>query len=191
MEPDWLAAELPPPPRRQHLPKPVEREKSLSLWSIIKECVGKDLTRVCLPVFFNEPLSALQKTAEDLEYSELLDEVCLLLIIDMCMGCGKQTCCAQRIAVFKDEQVSGLQLGMILLFCEGVCTCACHKAHARGPYLICYLFACIGCRAAARQLATLNQGSRLCGVVLFKRCAISHFKALQSAAGRDVRIGTR
>lgn len=36
--------------------------------------VGKDLTRVCLPVYFNEPLSALQKSAEDLEYSELLDE---------------------------------------------------------------------------------------------------------------------
>ena len=47
----------------------------MGLWSIIKECVGKDLTRVCLPVFFNEPLSALQKSAEDLEYAELLDKV--------------------------------------------------------------------------------------------------------------------
>jgi oxysterol-binding protein 1 len=36
--------------------------------------VGKDLTKVCLPVYFNEPLSVLQKTAEDLEYSELLDQ---------------------------------------------------------------------------------------------------------------------
>lgn len=35
----------------------------------------QDLTRVCLPVYFNEPLSALQRTAEDLEYSELLDAV--------------------------------------------------------------------------------------------------------------------
>lgn len=32
----------------------------LSLWSLIKDMVGKDLTRVCLPVYFNEPLSALQ-----------------------------------------------------------------------------------------------------------------------------------
>jgi hypothetical protein len=40
--------------------------------------VGKDLTRVCLPVYFNEPLSALQKTAEDLEYSELLDAAAAL-----------------------------------------------------------------------------------------------------------------
>lgn len=37
--------------------------------------MGKDLTRVCLPVYFNEPLSALQKSAEDMEYSELLDKV--------------------------------------------------------------------------------------------------------------------
>eukprot|EP00873_Tetraselmis_striata_P014688 jgi/Tetstr1/434952/TSEL_023946.t1 len=61
------------PQRRSRLPPPKEREKSVSLWSIIRECIGKDLTRICLPVFFNEPISALQKSAEDMEYSELLD----------------------------------------------------------------------------------------------------------------------
>ena len=74
--PKWLQKELPPPPRRERLPSPKQREKSVSLWSIIKECVGKDLSRVCLPVFFNEPLSSLQRIAEEMEYSELLDEVC-------------------------------------------------------------------------------------------------------------------
>lgn len=69
----WLSTEGPPPHRRVRLPTPLEPEKRVSLWSLIKEMVGKDLTRVCLPVYFNEPLSALQKTAEDLEYSELLD----------------------------------------------------------------------------------------------------------------------
>lgn len=34
---------------------------------------GKDLTRICLPVYFNEPLGALQKFAEELEASDLLD----------------------------------------------------------------------------------------------------------------------
>lgn len=58
------------------MPTPAQAEKTYSLWSIIKECIGKDLSRVCLPVYFNEPLSALQKSAEDLEYSELLDKVC-------------------------------------------------------------------------------------------------------------------
>ncbi|KAK3242775.1 hypothetical protein CYMTET_47549 [Cymbomonas tetramitiformis] len=59
--------------RRHVLPVPVEKENSMNLWSIIKEMVGKDLTKVCLPVYFNEPLSSLQKVAEELEYSHLLD----------------------------------------------------------------------------------------------------------------------
>ncbi|OVA06728.1 Oxysterol-binding protein [Macleaya cordata] len=59
--------------RRSKLPDPVEKEKGVSLWSIIKDNVGKDLTRVCLPVYFNEPISSLQKCFEDLEYSYLLD----------------------------------------------------------------------------------------------------------------------
>ncbi|XP_009401674.2 oxysterol-binding protein-related protein 1B-like isoform X2 [Musa acuminata AAA Group] len=59
---------------RKKLPDPIEKEKSVSLWSMIKDNVGKDLTRVCLPVYFNEPLSSLQKCFEDLEYSYLLDQ---------------------------------------------------------------------------------------------------------------------
>ncbi|KAJ6999175.1 oxysterol-binding protein-related protein 1C-like isoform X1 [Populus alba x Populus x berolinensis] len=59
--------------RRKKLPDPIEKEKSVSLWSMIKDNIGKDLTKVCLPVYFNEPLSSLQKCFEDLEYSYLLD----------------------------------------------------------------------------------------------------------------------
>ncbi|KAM3262629.1 hypothetical protein ACQJBY_053020 [Aegilops geniculata] len=62
-----------PSKRRTKLPEPVEKEKGVSLWSMIKDNVGKDLTRVCLPVYFNEPISSLQKCFEDLEYSHLLD----------------------------------------------------------------------------------------------------------------------
>ena len=109
--------EGPPPKRRDRLPKPHQSEKSVSLWSILKEVnaptdgvsglyapsqylyrchcraqthdslyavrvqvVGKDLTKVCLPVYFNEPLSALQKMAEELEYSELIDKACQPLL---------------------------------------------------------------------------------------------------------------
>lgn len=60
--------------RRKKLPDPVEQEKGVSLWSMIKDNIGKDLTRVCLPVYFNEPISSLQKCFEDLEYSYLLDQ---------------------------------------------------------------------------------------------------------------------
>ena len=33
-------------------PDPAEKEKGVSLWSIIKDNVGKDLLRICLPVYF-------------------------------------------------------------------------------------------------------------------------------------------
>lgn len=59
--------------RRKKLPDPVEKEKGISLWSMIKDNIGKDLTKVCLPVYFNEPISSLQKCFEELEYSYLLD----------------------------------------------------------------------------------------------------------------------
>jgi len=59
--------------RRKKLPDPVEKEQGVSLWSMIKDNIGKDLTKVCLPVYFNEPLSSLQKCCEEMEYSYLLD----------------------------------------------------------------------------------------------------------------------
>lgn len=59
--------------RRNNLPEPKEKEKPVGLWSIIKDNIGKDLSGVCLPVYFNEPLSSLQKCFEDLEYSYLVD----------------------------------------------------------------------------------------------------------------------
>lgn len=46
----------------------------ISLWSVLKSMVGKDMTRMTLPVTFNEPTSLLQRVAEDLEYTELLDQ---------------------------------------------------------------------------------------------------------------------
>ncbi|GAB2214330.1 hypothetical protein Droror1_Dr00018673 [Drosera rotundifolia] len=60
--------------RRESLPEPKEKENPVGLWSIIKDNIGKDLSGVCLPVYFNEPLSSLQKCCEDLEYSYLIDE---------------------------------------------------------------------------------------------------------------------
>ncbi|SCV01967.1 LAME_0G19724g1_1 [Lachancea meyersii CBS 8951] len=46
----------------------------ISLWSVLKSMIGKDMTRMSLPVTFNEPTSLLQRVAEDLEYSSLLTE---------------------------------------------------------------------------------------------------------------------
>ncbi|MEQ2245095.1 hypothetical protein ILYODFUR_023982, partial [Ilyodon furcidens] len=47
---------------------------SLNLWSIMKNCIGKDLSKIPMPVNFNEPISMLQRLSEDLEYHELLDK---------------------------------------------------------------------------------------------------------------------
>jgi len=48
-----------PMKRRTRIPdKP---NVSLNLWSVIKNCIGKDLTKIPLPVNFNEPISMLQK----------------------------------------------------------------------------------------------------------------------------------
>lgn len=35
--------------------------------------IGKDMTRMTLPVSFNEPTSLLQRVAEDMEYADLLN----------------------------------------------------------------------------------------------------------------------
>lgn len=43
-----------------------------NLWSFLKNCVGKELTKIPMPVNFNEPLSMLQRMTEDFEYAHLL-----------------------------------------------------------------------------------------------------------------------
>ena len=47
---------------------------SFSLWSIMKNCIGKDLSKIPVPVNFSEPTSMLQRLVEDFEYSEILDK---------------------------------------------------------------------------------------------------------------------
>uniref|UniRef100_A0A1D1ZA57 Oxysterol-binding protein-related protein 1D n=1 Tax=Anthurium amnicola TaxID=1678845 RepID=A0A1D1ZA57_9ARAE len=84
--------------RREKLPEPKEKEKPVSLWSIIKENIGKDLSGVCLPVYFNEPLSSLQKCFEDLEYSWLVDRA---------LEWGKQGNSLMRILYIAAFAVSG------------------------------------------------------------------------------------
>ncbi len=49
------------------LPKP-----ALQVWSFLKNAIGKDLSKVTLPVIFNEPISMLQRMCEDIESIELL-----------------------------------------------------------------------------------------------------------------------
>ncbi|GAA5840076.1 hypothetical protein JCM11251_000596 [Rhodosporidiobolus azoricus] len=58
--------------RRTQLPSPVAGDE-FSMLSMLRKNVGKDLSTISFPVSMNEPLSALERIAEELEYSELLD----------------------------------------------------------------------------------------------------------------------
>lgn len=61
-------------PVRIELPVKDDDRPKVGLWGILKSMVGKDITKIALPVAFNEPTSMLQRLAEDLEYSTLLDK---------------------------------------------------------------------------------------------------------------------
>lgn len=60
-------------PVRKRLKMDQDDRPKLSLWSILKSMIGKDMTKMTLPVSFNEPTSLLQRVAEDMEYADLLD----------------------------------------------------------------------------------------------------------------------
>lgn len=62
---------------RRTLPAPMLDRSAYSIFSVIKQAIGKDLTRFSIPVVWNEPLSFLQRLAECLEHSSLLDRAAL------------------------------------------------------------------------------------------------------------------
>ncbi|XP_056610294.1 oxysterol-binding protein-related protein 6 isoform X4 [Triplophysa dalaica] len=60
--------------RRSCLPAPAPDTANINLWNILKNNIGKDLSKVSMPVELNEPLNTLQHMCEELEYTELLDK---------------------------------------------------------------------------------------------------------------------
>jgi hypothetical protein len=74
--------------RKRRTAIPDKPDKPLNLWSIMRSCIGKvnmkpsillieplikDLSKIPMPVNFNEPLSMLQRITEDFEYHDYLD----------------------------------------------------------------------------------------------------------------------
>ena len=57
---------------RDSLPKPMVDRSKLSIWNILKQCVDKELYRFTLPIIWNEPLSLLQRMAENTKYSNVV-----------------------------------------------------------------------------------------------------------------------
>ncbi|EGR34348.1 oxysterol-binding protein, putative [Ichthyophthirius multifiliis] len=87
--PSYLATQISNEPIRMKLPKVKDPNEKINIWSILKDSIGKDLSKFAVPVYLNEPISMLQRLAEQMEYSQTLDnanatdDTCLALCYAM------------------------------------------------------------------------------------------------------------
>jgi len=58
---------------RKKLKLNADNRPKISLWGILKSMIGKDMTKMTLPVSFNEPTSLLYCVVQDMEYTDILD----------------------------------------------------------------------------------------------------------------------
>ncbi|KAM9350210.1 oxysterol-binding protein-related protein 1-like isoform 2-T2 [Symphorus nematophorus] len=59
---------------RTCLPAPMFSRNDVSIWSILKKCIGMELSKIAMPVVFNEPLSFLQRLTEYMEHTYLIHQ---------------------------------------------------------------------------------------------------------------------
>uniref|UniRef100_A0A8C7T437 Oxysterol-binding protein n=1 Tax=Oncorhynchus mykiss TaxID=8022 RepID=A0A8C7T437_ONCMY len=59
---------------RTSLPAPMFSRNDVSVWSILKKCIGMELSKIAMPVIFNEPLSFLQRLTEYMEHTYLIHQ---------------------------------------------------------------------------------------------------------------------
>nr|XP_043896034.1 oxysterol-binding protein-related protein 1-like isoform X2 [Solea senegalensis] len=59
---------------RTSLPTPMFSRNDVSIWSILKKCIGMELSKIAMPVVFNEPLSFLQRITEYMEHTYLIHQ---------------------------------------------------------------------------------------------------------------------
>uniref|UniRef100_A0A1A8C4E4 Oxysterol-binding protein n=1 Tax=Nothobranchius kadleci TaxID=1051664 RepID=A0A1A8C4E4_NOTKA len=64
--------------RRKSLPAEMISRNNFSVWSILKKCIGMELSKIAMPVVFNEPLSFLQRISEYMEHTHLIHKACSL-----------------------------------------------------------------------------------------------------------------
>ena len=58
--------------KRTKLPVKQPDKNNSNLWSFLKQCIGKELTKISMPVQWNEPISLLQRVSEYMNYAYLL-----------------------------------------------------------------------------------------------------------------------
>uniref|UniRef100_A0A8C6TLE6 Oxysterol-binding protein n=1 Tax=Neogobius melanostomus TaxID=47308 RepID=A0A8C6TLE6_9GOBI len=59
---------------RASLPAPMFSRNDFSIWSILRNCIGMELSKITMPVIFNEPLSFLQRLTEYMEHTYLIQQ---------------------------------------------------------------------------------------------------------------------
>uniref|UniRef100_A0A8C1Q8R9 Oxysterol-binding protein n=1 Tax=Cyprinus carpio TaxID=7962 RepID=A0A8C1Q8R9_CYPCA len=59
---------------RSSLPAPMFSRNDFSIWSILRKCIGMELSKITMPVIFNEPLSFLQRLTEYMEHTNLIHQ---------------------------------------------------------------------------------------------------------------------
>ncbi|XP_077441181.1 oxysterol-binding protein-related protein 1 isoform X2 [Vanacampus margaritifer] len=59
---------------RTSLPAPMFSRNDFSIWSILRNCIGMELSKIAMPVIFNEPLSFLQRLTEYMEHTYLIQQ---------------------------------------------------------------------------------------------------------------------
>ncbi|XP_063056951.1 oxysterol-binding protein-related protein 1 isoform X3 [Engraulis encrasicolus] len=59
---------------RTTLPAPMFSRNDFSIWSILRKCIGMELSKITMPVIFNEPLSFLQRLSEYMEHTYLIHQ---------------------------------------------------------------------------------------------------------------------
>ncbi|XP_054993365.1 oxysterol-binding protein-related protein 2 [Sorex araneus] len=57
---------------RTSLPAPMSSRSDFTVWSILRKCIGLELSKITMPIAFNEPLSFLQRITEYMEHVYLI-----------------------------------------------------------------------------------------------------------------------
>ncbi|XP_053570959.1 LOW QUALITY PROTEIN: oxysterol-binding protein-related protein 1 [Bombina bombina] len=78
---------------RTSLPSPMFSRNDFSIWSILRKCIGMELSKITMPVIFNEPLSFLQRLSEYMEHTYLIHKA------NLCTDTVERMKCVAAFAV--------------------------------------------------------------------------------------------
>lgn len=79
-------------PSRTQLPVPHNPNQKFNIWKVIKDSIGGELSKMSVPVYFNEPISLLQRFTEEMTFHHLLitadqtEDACLRMALVGCFA---------------------------------------------------------------------------------------------------------